>query len=82
MLFTVDRIQKLLAFFWSIVDPQVQVLHRPTFRTSNVDEDLISSMLLLACCRSPNVEDQTLGMTLLPIMRGTLFAVRRALLYH
>ncbi|KAK4154678.1 hypothetical protein C8A00DRAFT_32498 [Chaetomidium leptoderma] len=55
--FSPPRFAKFIELYWSVWHPNVNILHRPTFDTTNAKLILLASMALIGACVSPDSVD-------------------------
>ena len=72
---TVGGIERLIAFFWDVLNVRYPILHRPSFQMVEASIDVALAIITFAAARSLCANDQHLAGILLPIVRGAVLSV-------
>jgi len=74
-LLTVTTLERLVTFFWEVLNIRWPVIHKATFKAHEADVDVVLGITVFAAARAPLPADQQLASILLPILRGSFLSV-------
>lgn len=74
-LFTAENLERLMSFFWSVLNVRYPILHRPSFKIHEAQPDLVLAIAVFSATRSSSHEDRQLAAMILPELRGSFLSV-------